>query len=31
MKKLGIFRPMPEDEEEFLEKLEKERFWQATG
>jgi formate hydrogenlyase transcriptional activator len=32
MKKLGIFRPMPQDdEEEFLEKLENERLWQATG
>ena len=32
MKKLGIFRPMPQDdEEEFLEKLENGRFWQATG
>jgi formate hydrogenlyase transcriptional activator len=32
MKKLGIFRPMPEDdEEEFLEKPDNERFWQATG
>jgi transcriptional regulator with GAF, ATPase, and Fis domain len=32
MKKLGIFRPMPQDdEEEFLEKAENERFWQATG
>jgi hypothetical protein len=31
MKKLGIFRPMPEDdEEEFLGKLENERSWQAT-
>lgn len=32
MKKLGIFRPMPQDdEEEFLEQPENERFWQATG
>jgi formate hydrogenlyase transcriptional activator len=32
MKKLGIFRPMPQDdEEEFLENRENERFWQATG
>jgi formate hydrogenlyase transcriptional activator len=32
MKKLGIFRPMPQDDdEEFLEKPENERFWQATG
>lgn len=32
MKKLGIFRPMPQDdEEEFLGKPEHERFWQATG
>ncbi|HSE21875.1 MAG TPA: sigma 54-interacting transcriptional regulator [Pyrinomonadaceae bacterium] len=32
MKKLGIFRPIPEDdEEEFLGKLENERSWQATG
>jgi len=32
MKKLGIFRPMPQDdEEEFLGKPENERLWQATG
>lgn len=32
MKKLGILRPMPQDaEEEFLEKPENERFWQAMG
>lgn len=32
MKKLGIFRPMPQDdEEEFLGKLENQLFWQATG
>ena len=32
MKKLGIFRPMPQDdEEEFLGKFGNERFWQATG
>jgi formate hydrogenlyase transcriptional activator len=32
MKKLGIFRPMPQDdEEEFLGTFGNERFWQATG
>jgi formate hydrogenlyase transcriptional activator len=31
MKKLGIFRPIPQDEEQFLGKLENERLWQATG
>ncbi len=32
MKKLGIFRPMPQDdEEEFLGKFGNERFWQATA
>ena len=32
MKKLGILRPMPEDDEEgFLGKLENEHWWQATG
>jgi formate hydrogenlyase transcriptional activator len=32
MKKLGILRPMPQDdEEEFLRKLGNERFWQATA
>jgi transcriptional regulator with GAF, ATPase, and Fis domain len=31
MKKLGIFRPMPQaDDEEFLEQPKNERFWQAT-
>jgi len=32
MKKLGIFRPMPQDdEEEFLGKPQSERLWQATA
>lgn len=32
MKKLGIFRPMPQDDiNEFVEKPQNEHFWQATG
>ena len=32
MKKLGIFRPMPQDDiDEFLKKAEHERLWQAVG